>query len=196
MATKEAQLQALLYAAGDNGLDEQVASKILKIDDQTLKNVATNLQTDLADNNYSGLQLVKINHTYKLTTSPECGDIIGEFFQKDLSKSLSQSALEILAIIAYRQPITRVEIDDLRGVNSSAALQTLIWRGLIEVNGKKDVPGRPNLYVTTDYFLQYFNYSSLADLPVIEEFEAESDGPVDLYNSKGIADKDLEQKGE
>lgn len=196
MATKEAQLQALLYAAGDNGLDEQVASKVLKIDDQTLAAVAANLKADLDDNDYSGLQLVKINHTYKLTTSPACGDVISEFFQKDLSKNLSQSALEILAIVAYRQPITRVEIDDLRGVNSSAALQTLIWRGLIKINGKKDVPGRPNLYVTTDYFLQYFNYSSLADLPVIEEFETENDGPLDLYNSKGIADKDLEQKGE
>lgn len=196
MATKEAQLQALLYVAGDNGLDEQVASKVLEIDDQTLASVAANLKADLTNNDLSGLQLVKINHAYKLITSPECGDVISEFFQKDLSKNLSQSALEILAIVAYRQPITRVEIDDLRGVNSSAALQTLIWRGLIKINGKKDVPGRPNLYVTTDYFLQYFNYSSLADLPVIEEFEAENDGPLDLYNSKGIADKDLEQKGE
>lgn len=64
-------------------------------------------------------------------------DVISKFFQKDLSKNLSQSALEILSIIAYRQPITRVEIDDLRGVNSSGALQTLVWRGLIKVDGKR-----------------------------------------------------------
>lgn len=108
---------------------------------------------------------------------------------------MSQSALEILAIIAYRQPITRVEIDDIRGVNSSGALQTLVWRGLIKQDGKKDAPGHPKLYVTTDYFLQYFNYRSLADLPLIEDFKDAVDGEeVDLFASKGKADKDLEKE--
>lgn len=106
-------------------------------------------------------------------------------FKKDVSKTLSQSALEILSIVAYRQPITRVEIDDIRGVNSSGAIQTLIWRGLIKASGKKDAPGHPNLYITTDYFLQYFGYQSLADLPVIEDFEddlAVEDEEVDLFD--------------
>ena len=193
MATKEAQLQALLYAAGDNGMEQDVLGGVLKLSAEELAQAVNNLKTRIEQDNYSGLRLVKINHTYKLITSPDCSDVISEFFQKDLSKNLSQSALEILAIVAYRQPITRVEIDELRGVNSSAALQTLIWRGLIKISGKKDVPGRPNLYVTTDYFLQYFNYSSLADMPVIEDFTDENnDGPVDLFNSKGQADKDLE----
>lgn len=192
MATKEAQLQALLYAAGDNGMERDVVSGVLKLNTDELTQVVENLKNQLEDDDYSGLRLVTINQTYKLVTSPECGDIISEFFQKDLSKNLSQSALEILAIVAYRQPITRVEIDELRGVNSSAALQTLIWRGLIKINGKKDVPGRPNLYITTDYFLQYFNYSSLTDMPVIEDFTEKNDDPVDLFDSKGQADKDLE----
>lgn len=193
MATKEAQLQALLYAAGDNGMEQDVLSGVLKLSSEELTRVVNDLKDKLEQDSYSGLRLVKINQTYKLITSPDCSDVISEFFQKDLSKNLSQSALEILAIVAYRQPITRVEIDELRGVNSSAALQTLIWRGLIKINGKKDVPGRPNLYVTTDYFLQYFNYSSLADMPVIEDFtDEDNDGPVDLFDSKGQADKDLE----
>lgn len=193
MATKEAQLQALLYAAGDNGMDQDVLSGVLEVTTEELAQVAENLKNKLEQDEYSGLRLVTINQTYKLITSPDCGDVISEFFKKDLSKNLSQSALEILAIVAYRQPITRVEIDELRGVNSSAALQTLIWRGLIKINGKKDVPGRPNLYVTTDYFLQYFNYSSLADMPVIEDFTDENNNePVDLFDSKGQADKDLE----
>lgn len=114
-----------------------------------------------------------------------------------MTKNLSQSALEILAIVAYRQPITRVEIDDIRGVNSSGALQTLIWRGLIEANGTKDAPGHPKLYVTTDYFLQYFNYQSLADLPLIEEFgDSENNGEMDLFDSKGIADEQAQKEGE
>ncbi|MBP2057979.1 segregation and condensation protein B [Lactobacillus colini] len=191
MATKEAQLEALLYAAGDNGMAQDVLSGVLEVDTNELTEIVNKLKNKLEEDSYSGLKLVTINQTYKLITSPECSDVISEFFQKDLSKHLSQSALEILAIVAYRQPITRVEIDELRGVNSSAALQTLIWRGLIKINGKKDVPGRPNLYETTDYFLQYFNYSSLADMPVIEDFENDNSGPIDLFESKGQTDQDL-----
>ncbi len=163
---------------------------MLEISPAALRELANHLKDRLKNDENSGLQLICINQTYKLTTSPKCGDIISKFFQKDLSKNLSQSALEILAIIAYRQPITRVEIDDLRGVNSAGALQTLVWRGLIKVDGKKDVPGHPNLYVTTDYFLQYFNYESLADLPVIEEFEAD-DNPVNLFNQDDSRNKEI-----
>ena len=147
------------------------------------------------------LVLQHINDNYKLTTRPEMSAVIEHFFQKDLTKSLSQSALEILSIIAYKQPITRIEIDEIRGVNSSGALQTLIWRGLVKIDGKKEAPGHPNLYVTSDYFLQYFGYHSLADLPLIEDFEDESvnaEGEIDLFAANGQADKNIAktQKGE
>lgn len=195
MASKEANLEALLYAAGDNGLEEQNLIEMLEIDGETLDKVAENLQRKLTKNSDSGLQLIHIAHTYKLTTSPQTAKIIEKYFQKDLTKNLSQSALEILAIVAYRQPITRVEIDDIRGVNSSGALQTLVWRGLIKANGKKDAPGHPKLYVTTDYFLQYFNYHSLADLPLIEDFaDNDSNGEIDLFEAKGTADKQMQKE--
>lgn len=195
MASKEANLEALLYAAGDNGLEEQNLIEMLEIDGETLDKVAENLQRKLTKNSDSGLQLIHIAHTYKLTTSPQTAKIIEKYFQKDLTKNLSQSALEILAIVAYRQPITRVEIDDIRGVNSSGALQTLVWRGLIKADGKKDAPGHPKLYVTTDYFLQYFNYHSLADLPLIEDFaNNDSNGEIDLFEAKGTADKQMQKE--
>ena len=184
MASKEAELEALLYAAGDDGLDADNLLQLLEISPSALRELANHLKDRLKSDENSGLQLICINQTYKLTTSAKCGDVISKFFQKDLSKNLSQSALEILSII------TRVEIDDLRGVNSSGALQTLVWRGLIKVDGKKDVPGHPNLYVTTDYFLQYFNYESLADLPVIEEFEAD-DNPVNLFDQDEGNNKEI-----
>lgn len=190
-----ANLEALLYAAGDNGLEEQNLIEMLEIDGETLDKVAENLQRKLTKNSDSGLQLIHIAHTYKLTTSPQTAKIIEKYFQKDLTKNLSQSALEILAIVAYRQPITRVEIDDIRGVNSSGALQTLVWRGLIKADGKKDAPGHPKLYVTTDYFLQYFNYHSLADLPLIEDFaDNDSNGEIDLFEAKGTADKQMQKE--
>ncbi|ABX27116.1 SMC-Scp complex subunit ScpB [Lactobacillus helveticus] len=197
MASKEANLEALLYAAGDNGLEEQNLTEMLEIDGESLDKVAQNLQQKLTQDADSGLQLIHIAHTYKLTTSPQTAKIIEKYFQKDLTKNLSQSALEILAIVAYRQPITRVEIDDIRGVNSSGALQTLVWRGLIKADGKKDAPGHPKLYVTTDYFLQYFNYHSLADLPLIEDFaDNDSNGEIDLFEAKGTADKQMQKEEE
>ncbi|GFP08889.1 SMC-Scp complex subunit ScpB [Lactobacillus helveticus] len=197
MASKEANLEALLYAAGDNGLEEHNLTEMLEIDGESLDKVAQNLQQKLTQDADSGLQLIHIAHTYKLTTSPQTAKIIEKYFQKDLTKNLSQSALEILAIVAYRQPITRVEIDDIRGVNSSGALQTLVWRGLIKADGKKDAPGHPKLYVTTDYFLQYFNYHSLADLPLIEDFaDNDSNGEIDLFEAKGTADKQMQKEEE
>lgn len=195
MASKEANLEALLYAAGDSGLEEQNLIEMLEIDGKTLDKVAEKLQRKLAIDSDSGLQLIHIAHTYKLTTSPQTAKIIEKYFQKDLTKNLSQSALEILSIVAYRQPITRVEIDDIRGVNSSGALQTLVWRGLIKDAGKKDAPGHPKLYVTTNYFLQYFNYHSLADLPLIEDFsDNDSSGEIDLFEAKGTADKQMQKE--
>ncbi|KRL63561.1 SMC-Scp complex subunit ScpB [Lactobacillus psittaci] len=192
MATKLAELQGLLYVAGDNGILSQDLCQMLEIEPAALRELAKKLTAKLAEDEDSGLQLTFLKDCYKLTTSYRVAKTVERYFQKDISKSLSQSALEILAIIAYKQPITRVEIDDIRGVNSSGALQTLIWRGLVESKGKKDVAGHPNLYVTTDYFLQYFGYTSLADLPVIEDFEADNidqNGQVDLFESRGSEDQ-------
>ena len=201
MITKIAQLEALLYVAGDNGIESTNLCELLQIGKPALRELTKSLQEKLQQNSDSGLQIQHLNDIYKLTTRPEASKIIENFFQKDLTKSLSQSALEILAIVAYKQPITRIEIDEIRGVNSSGALQTLIWRGLVKINGKKEAPGHPNLYVTTDYFLQYFGYQSLADLPLIEDFEDESvnaEGEIDLFAAKGQADKNIAktQKGE
>ncbi len=182
MATKLANLEALLYVAGDDGIKQNDLSNLLNLDLEEVKNLIAELKKKYEQDHNSGLQLVQINNLYKLTNNAATGPIIEKYFAKDLNKNLSQSALEILAIVAYRQPITRVEIDEIRGVNSAGAIQTLVWRGLIKAKGKKDAPGHPNLYVTTDYFLQYFNYQSLADLPVIENFE--DDDTSDLFAKK------------
>ena len=128
MASKLANLEALLYVAGDNGLEEQNLIELLEVDGEELGQLVTRLQQKMKADPDSGMQIIHIVNTYKMTTSQQTAKIIEKYFQKDLTKNLSQSALEILSIIAYRQPITRIEIDDIRGVNSSGALQTLIWR--------------------------------------------------------------------
>ncbi|MGM9906157.1 SMC-Scp complex subunit ScpB [Lactobacillus sp.] len=196
MTSKIAQLEALLYVAGDSGIKKEQLRDLLQVADPEIERLAKRLQEKLVSDPDSGLQLLEINDEYKLTTSGEVSDLVEAYFNKDLTKNISQSALEILAIVAYRQPITRIEIDEIRGVNSSGALQTLVWRGLVKAQGVKDAPGHPKLYVTTDYFLQYFGYKSLADLPVIENFEDSSfdaDGQVDLFAENGTADEALQK---
>ncbi|WEV71578.1 SMC-Scp complex subunit ScpB [Lactobacillus sp. ESL0785] len=196
MVSKIAQLEALLYVAGDNGIASKNLCELLQVGQSALRELIKSLTDKLQQNSDSGLQVLQINDNYKLTTRPEVGPTVANYFQKDLTKTLSQSALEILAIVAYRQPITRVEIDEIRGVNSSGALQTLIWRGLVKINGKKDAPGHPNVYVTSDYFLQYFGYQSLSDLPLIEDFADDNinaEGEIDLFAARGQADKGLAQ---
>ena len=94
-----------------------------------------------------------------------------EYSKAPINQSLSRAALETLSIIAYKQPITRIEVDEIRGVNSSGAISKLQIFDLIRENGKKEVLGRPNLYVTTDYFLDYMGINSLEELPVVEETE-------------------------
>lgn len=174
--SKEAQLEAILYLAGDEGITEDQLSQLLDIPALQLHEIIKKTKDKLEDDHDRGLSILRVNDVIKLVTKNSCSDIVGKYFQKDLNKNLSQSALEVLSIVAYRQPITRIEIDDIRGVNSAGAIQTLIWRGLVEISGKKEVAGHPNLYVTTEYFLQYFGYQSLDYLPLIESF---SDSVID-----------------
>ncbi len=181
--SKTSELEALLYVSGEDGLNQSIAAEILKISIPAVRQQFELLSDKLSQDSDSGLQLIKLNDLYKLTTKPEVSGMVNDYFQKNQSSSLSQAALEILSIVAYRQPITRVEIDEIRGVSSSGALSTLINRGLVKEDGKKDVIGHPNIYVTTDYFLQYFGYESLDELPPIDTFSNDFDeqGRADLF---------------
>ncbi|CCI85352.1 segregation and condensation protein B [Lactobacillus pasteurii DSM 23907 = CRBIP 24.76] len=190
---KLAELEALLYLAGDDGISWQALAELLEINSAELEKLVEQLSEKYQNDSQTAFQVVQINEFYKLTTNSKVSRIVERYFSKDLAKNLSQSALEILAIIAYRQPITRVEIDEIRGVNSSGALQTLIWRGLIKINGKKNAPGHPNLYITTSYFLQYFDFKSLADLPLIEDFEDDESESLNLFGQNEQPDLENEE---
>ena len=181
--SKETELEALLFVSGDEGMNLSVISSILGVGQSAARQLVEHLQDRLLQDKECALQIIKLNEIYKMTTKSEVSGIVDDYFRKDQSNTLSQAALEVLAIIAYRQPITRIEVDDVRGVSSSGSLQTLIGRGLVTNDSKKDVPGHPNLYVTTDYFLQYFGYESLQDLPILENFDEDFDekGQVNLF---------------
>jgi segregation and condensation protein B len=119
-----------------------------------------------------GLRLQRYRDQAQLVTAPEYAHWIDAFLGLDLTARLSAAALETLGIIAYRQPITRSEIDAIRGVNSSGTLRTLIQRELIEEAGRLETVGHPHLYATTPVFLQYFGLASLDDLPPLDPEEA------------------------
>jgi len=106
-----------------------------------------------------------------LITKSEYSELLTKYFKTGLGTKLSQAALEVLSIVAYRQPITRIEVDEIRGVQSSGSINTLLARKLIKENGKKDVIGHPNLYVVTDEFFDYFGIKNIEELPKIEKFE-------------------------
>ena len=117
-----------------------------------------------------GFQIVTVAGGYQLVTRPEYSRWIRQL-KETKSQALSRPALETLAIIAYRQPVIRAEIDDIRGVNSGGVLKNLMERGLVKIAGRKDLPGRPMMYATTNLFLKQFGLGSLKDLPSLKEFE-------------------------
>ena len=118
-----------------------------------------------------GINLISINGNFQLVTKNENSIYIQKLLKKNTRQSLSQASLESLAIIAYKQPITKIEIDEIRGVKSESAIQRLIEKNLIEETGRADAPGRPILYGTTDEFLRHFALGELNELPSIELFE-------------------------
>ena len=174
-------VEGLLYVQGDQGLTIKQIEDILDIDESTAKETVLNLK-NYYDENKRGLRINFLGNTIKLTTREEHRQYYQKLLEEPTTNTLSQSALETLAIIAYNEPITRGEVDSFRGVDSSYVMRRLLAKGLIKECGKSDLVGRPILYKTTDDFLDYFGLASKEDLPNIEFLEEENT-PKDLYTS-------------
>lgn len=174
-------LEGLLYIQGDIGLTIEEIAKTLNIEEEEAKRVVLNLKC-YYDDNKRGLRLRFLGNTIKLTTREEHKEYYQKLLESPANNVLSVPALETLAIIAYNEPITRGQVEKLRGVDSTFVIRTLVARGLIKECGKSDLPGRPLLYKTTDDFLDYFGLSSREELPDISKLE-EDTNPKDLYTS-------------
>jgi len=161
-------IEGLLFASGDEGITIPQLRQILP-------EPAGQLESEMADlalryeSEGRGLQIIKTGNRYMMTTKPELSPYCQKLFETPQSSKLSQASLETLAIVAYRQPITKTEIEEIRGVKSDRPVQTLLSRELIEEAGRKDTPGKPILFRTTVHFLLSFGLSSLEELPPLPE---------------------------
>ena len=183
----KAVIEGLLFVVGDDGLDLDEISKILEISKDEIKELIKELQNDYQSSD-RGIRIDFLGDKLKLTTKKEHNMYYQKLLTTEDNNNLSQAALETLAIIAYNQPITRVKVDELRGISNNHIIRKLVAKGLIKEGGRSNMPGRPILYETTSEFLDYFGLSSIDELPDMREFleeeEKETEDEVDLYQSK------------
>lgn len=183
----KAVLEGLLFVVGEDGLDIEEISNILEIKKDEVKELIKELQNDYQKCE-RGIRIDFLGNKIKLTTKEEHNSYYQKLLTKENSNNLSQASLETLAIIAYNQPITRIGVDNLRGISNKQIIRKLVAKGFIKESGRSNLPGRPILYETTSEFLDYFGLASLDDLPNMRDFletdNSSLDDEVDLYKSK------------
>ncbi|ASB53627.1 MULTISPECIES: SMC-Scp complex subunit ScpB [Bacillus] len=165
-------VEALLYAAGDEGLTKKQLVTVLEIEEAELAGIMEEVAAQYKEDN-RGIELTEYADTYMLGTKKEFVPYLKKLIEVP-SKGLSQASLEVLAIVSYKQPITRAEIEDIRGVKSERILHSLVSKALLCEVGRADGPGRAILYGTTPVFLEQFGLKTLEELPPLPE-NAEED---------------------
>ncbi|MFA5007814.1 MAG: SMC-Scp complex subunit ScpB [Candidatus Omnitrophota bacterium] len=160
--------ESLLFV-NEKPIEIDELSEILSVGKKEIEEALEELVSDYAGKS-NGIAIVKVAGGYQMCSSPENEMWIKKMYQERGKQKLSVASLETLAIISYKQPITRMEIESIRGVNIDGVMKHLTDLGLIKIEGRKEVPGRPFLYVTTRKFLEYFGLNTLKDLPNLEEF--------------------------
>lgn len=167
-ATQKAIVEGMLFVSGEPLTLRDIAINL----EATPKYIEELLEDMIKDyeSEERGIKLISINGGFQLVTKAEHSEYIQKLLKKNKRQSLSQASLESLAIVAYKQPITRIDIDEIRGVKSDSAIQKLIEKELIKEIGRLEVPGRPILYGTTEEFLRQFGLQDLKELPSLDLF--------------------------
>ncbi|MGG4344609.1 SMC-Scp complex subunit ScpB [Paenibacillus lautus] len=163
-------IEGLLFLSGEEGLSVRQIAEITEQSDGLVGEALEDMKEEW-ERYERGIQIIQIAGSYKIATLAEHAPYFERLAYSPSRSSLSQAALETLSIVAYRQPITRVEIEDIRGVKAERAIHTLVSKGLIEEVGRAEAIGRPILYGTTKSFLEYFGLANIKDLPEPSQFE-------------------------
>ena len=189
-------LEAILFVSGDGLAADYLADKLGVTEKEVTNAMETLLERYSGD---CGVHLIKYRKNYQLSSNPAYAAQISDVLNPIKERNLTRAALETMAIVAYKQPITRLEIDEVRGVDSSYSIQILVDNNLIEVIGRKDTLGKPLLYGTTDEFLKRFELTDINHLPSYEELldkikviQTNFDG--NLYNSNRGAEQNFEEE--
>ncbi|WP_294378955.1 SMC-Scp complex subunit ScpB [uncultured Clostridium sp.] len=175
-------IEALLFASGEP-LSLYELSNHLEEKPKTIEIIIAEMTEAYEKVQTRGIKLISIKGKYQLVTKGENAEYVQKLLKKNKRQSLSQASIESLAIIAYKQPITRIDIDEIRGVKSESAIQRLIERDLIKEVGRLEVPGRPILYGTTDEFLRQFDLRDLKELPSLDLFGQDEEENTDFENN-------------
>lgn len=165
------QVEAMLFVAAEPVTTAQLA-EALDVSASVVERALNELDASLSSR---GLRLQRHAGRVQLTTAPQLAELIERFLGLEMTSHLSRAALETLAIIAYQQPVTRPQIDSIRGVNSDSMMKSLLNKGLILESGRADGPGRPILYSTTPEFLQHFGLNSILEMPPLAKPEEAED---------------------
>jgi segregation and condensation protein B len=164
---KKSVIEAILFLSGEP-LTISTLKDVIELPELEIKRLFEELVAEYKERD-TGLMIVEVAHGYQMVTNPAYSEWIKKYRNKHISSRLSLPALETLAIIAYKQPIIRAEIEQIRGVNSDSAIRTLYEKRLIKIMGRKEAPGRPFLYGTTREFLQYFGLKDLSEMPTLKD---------------------------
>lgn len=164
-------VEALLFVSDKPVTIDQLKDAIAGSGALEIKAVLQQLKNDY-DNSPRGMSVIEIAGGWQMLSSQAFAEYIREFYKTRHKEKLSRAGLEVLAIIAYKQPVSRTDVEVIRGVNSDGTVMHLLNKGLIKIAGRKEVPGRPYVYATTSLFLEYFGLRALEDLPKLEDFPA------------------------
>lgn len=177
----EGAIEAMLFATGDLISIGKIA-ECIEQDEKTTKSIMLNLMDKYKEEN-RGFYIIQIDDSFQMCTNPNYYQYVQELLKNPQKRVLTQTLLETLAIVAYKQPITRIEIEDIRGVNANHAVNKLMEYNLIEEKGRLEAPGRPILFGTSQEFLKYFGFTDINSMPQlpqdIEAFKAEAEKEVD-----------------
>lgn len=179
----EAIIEGLLFVKGNEGLSIKELVELTKVEENIIKETISKLAEEYKNPN-RGIKIELLGNKYKLTTKEEHKEYYTNLTLEETTSTLSQSALETLAIIAYNEPISRIDIDEIRGLNSSYIIRKLLLKNLIQEVGRSEQAGKPRLYGVTNDFLDYFGLSTIDDLPALNDVEEIDNEEENLFESK------------
>ncbi len=174
-------IEGILFVCGDEGISLTQLAEVLDMSEDSLQLMMDGYMTEFNLDETRGIEIVSYGYKYKFVTKAISHDYIQKLFQEEKNRGFSNAALETLAIIAYKQPITRVEIEEIRGVSCDMMIRKLLARGLIQEAGRLNTPGMPYTYEVTQQFLDTFSLADLKELPELPDYDKPSE-ESELYD--------------